>query len=76
MDFEGWMHENARVARDSAHQRDTKLDVAEIQVAGSLLNTHAKPSTEERAADKAIKAGETDRTERLTDAIRVSFLST
>jgi hypothetical protein len=61
MDFAGWMNEVAEWRHQSLVNRDTKLDVAEIQVAGSLLNTHAEAAHNDRAADKAIKAGETDR---------------
>jgi hypothetical protein len=61
MDFAGWMNEVAEWRHQALINRDTKLDVAEIQVAGSLMNTHAEAAHNERAADKAIKAGETDR---------------
>ncbi len=60
-DFEGWLAEIQEWHRQALIQRDTKLDVAEIQVAGSLMNTHAEAAHEEKAADKAIKAGSTDR---------------
>jgi hypothetical protein len=53
-DFTGWMH-------DIDTKRATALDVAEIKVAGELLNTHVEAEHNERAAQKAIKAGETDR---------------
>jgi hypothetical protein len=61
MDFAGWLHEISEWHEQALINRDTKLDVAEIQVAGSLLNTHVEAEHEKAAADKAIKAGETDR---------------
>jgi hypothetical protein len=64
-DFRGWQDEvekNTNVKREIAHiQRNTALDVAEIKVGGELLNTHVEAAHESRAADKAIKAGQTDR---------------
>lgn len=64
-DYEGWQREvdkNTDVKREIAHiQRSTALDVAEIKVGGELLNTHVEAAHESRAADKAIKAGQTDR---------------
>lgn len=61
MDFAGWMNEVAEWRHQALVNRDTKLDVAEINVAGSLMNTHAEAAHEEKAANKAIKAGQTDR---------------
>lgn len=61
MDFAGWMNEVAEWRHQALVNRDTKLDVAEIQVAGSLMNTHAEAAHEKAAANKAIKAGQTDR---------------
>jgi hypothetical protein len=65
-DYEGWQSEvdkNVRAKIAVAHiQRDTALDVAEIKVGGELLNTHVEAAHESKAADKAIKAGQTDRT--------------
>jgi hypothetical protein len=64
-DFEGWQSEvdkNVRAKVAVAHiQGATSRDVAEINVAGSLLNTHVEAAHEAKAADRAIKAGETDR---------------
>lgn len=64
-DFHGWQSEvdkNVKAKIDVAEiNRATQLDVAEIKVGGSLLNTHAEAAHEEKAADKAIKAGQTDR---------------
>lgn len=61
LDFNGWMAEIAEWRNQAEVNRQTKLDVAEIQVAGSLLNTHAEAAHEKAAAEKAIKAGQTDR---------------
>lgn len=61
MDFNGWLAEIAEWRNQAEINRATKLDVAEIQVGGALLNTHAEAAHNERAADKAIKAGATDR---------------
>jgi hypothetical protein len=64
-DYDGWQREvdkNTNVKREIAHiQRNTALDVAEIKVGGELLNTHVEAAHESKAADKAIKAGQTDR---------------
>lgn len=64
-DFAGWVSEvdkNVDAKIQVANiQRDTALDVAEIRVGGQLLNTHAEAAHEEKAADKAIKAAQTDR---------------
>lgn len=64
-DYEGWKSEvdkNARTKIQVANiQRDTALDVAEIKVGGQLLNTHVEAAHEEKAADKALKAAETER---------------
>lgn len=64
-DYIGWVRdtdENNRTKVEVANiQRDTALDVAEIRVGGQLLNTHAEAAHEERAADKALKAAETER---------------
>lgn len=49
-DFEGWMHE---VEVNSV----TKRDVAEIQVAGSLLNTHVEAEHDKQAAKALINKG-------------------
>lgn len=66
-DYEGWKSEvdkNARTKIEVANiQRDTALDVAEIKVGGQLLNTHAEAAHEEKAADKALKAAQTERRE-------------
>lgn len=61
MDFEGWLREIAEWRNQAEVNRATKLDVAEIQVGGTLLNTHAEAAHEKVAAEKAIKAGQTDR---------------
>lgn len=53
-DFTGWMH-------DTDVNRQTALDVAEIRVAGQLLNTNTEASHQRAAADKLIKAGTEDR---------------
>jgi hypothetical protein len=64
-DLAGWVSEvdkNVDAKIQVANiQRDTALDVAEIKVGGQLLNTRVEAAHEERAADKAIKAGQTDR---------------
>lgn len=61
MDFEGWLNE-VRMWRETVRmQGETQRDVAEIKVAGSLLNTREEAEHEARAADKAIEAGEKDR---------------
>jgi hypothetical protein len=64
-DYAGWVSEvdkNVSAKRDIAElDRQTKLDVAEIHVAGQLLNSHVEAEHNEKAADKAIKAGQTDR---------------
>lgn len=64
-DFAGWVSEvdkNVDAKLEVANiQRSTALDVAEIKVGGQLLNTRVEAAHEERAADKAIKAGQTDR---------------
>jgi len=60
-DFAGWMAEIAEWHEQAEINRATKLDVAEIQVGGALLNTHAEAAHEQKAAEKAIKAGQTDR---------------
>ncbi len=64
-DFDGWQSEVDKNVAAKVHvaniQRDTALDVAEIKVGGELLNTHVEAAHEEKAADKAIKAGQTDR---------------
>jgi hypothetical protein len=61
-DYIGWraeVAENTDTKLKVANiQRDTALDVAEIKVGGELLNTHVEAAHNERAADKAIKAGE------------------
>jgi hypothetical protein len=57
MDFEGWLREIAEWRHQALVNRDTKLDVAEIQASAQLLNTHAEAAHESRAADKLIKAG-------------------
>jgi len=66
-DFEGWVSEvdkNVGAKIDVANiQRNTALDVAEIRVGGQLLNTHAEAAHEEKAADKAIQAAQTERRE-------------
>ncbi len=61
LDFEGWLAEIREWHNQAEVNRQTKLDVAEIQVAGSLLNTHAEAAHEKEAAKQAIKAGQTDR---------------
>jgi hypothetical protein len=61
MDFEGWLNEISMWRETVRMQGDTQRDVAEIKVAGSLLNTEQEAQHEARAADKAIKAGATDR---------------
>jgi hypothetical protein len=61
LDFEGWLHEVAMLHENVRLQTDTQKDVAEIRAAGTLLNTHAEAAHNERAADKLIKAGETER---------------
>lgn len=61
MDFAGWMAEIAEWRNQAEVNRATKLDVAEIQVGGALLNTHAEAAHEQKAAEKAIRAGQTDR---------------
>lgn len=64
-DYAGWQSEvdkNVRAKVAVAHiQGDTSRDVAEIKVGGELLNTHVEAAHEAKAADKAIKAGQTDR---------------
>lgn len=64
-DYHGWTTEvdkNVKAKKDVAEiQRQTALDVAEIKVGGELLNTHAEARHNDRAAEKAIKAGQTDR---------------
>jgi hypothetical protein len=60
-DFEGWIQENRVWLETVLINAAAKKDVAEIQVAGSLLNTHAEAAHHERAADKAIAAGASDR---------------
>ena len=64
-DYIGWraeVAENTQTKIDVANiQRDTALDVAEIKVGGQLLNTHVEAAHEEKAADKAIKAAQTER---------------
>lgn len=64
-DYEGWQHEvaqNVGAKLEVANiQRDTALDVAEIKVGGQLLNTRVEAAHEAQAAEKAIKAGQTDR---------------
>jgi len=64
-DLVGWLSEvdrNVKAKIDVAHiQGDTARDVAEIKVGGEILNTHVEAAHNERAADKAIKAGQTDR---------------
>jgi hypothetical protein len=61
LDFEGWLAEIREWRHQAEVNRNTKLDVAEIQQAGSLLNTRVEAEANDRAADKAIKAGATDR---------------
>ncbi len=61
MDFEGWLAEIREWHNQAEINRATKLDVAEIQVGGALLNTHAEAAHEKAAANQAIKAGQTDR---------------
>ncbi len=60
-DFQGWLHEVAMLHENVKLQTDTQKDVAEIKVAGSLLNTEQEAQHERAAANRAIKAGETDR---------------
>ncbi len=60
-DFEGWLAEIREWHEQALIKRATDLDKAEIQVGGALLNTHAEAAHEQKAADRAIKAGETDR---------------
>jgi hypothetical protein len=62
-DFNGWLQEIQEWHNQAEVNRQTKLDVAEIQVAGSLLNTHVEAEHEKKAAEKAIKAGEDIRSE-------------
>jgi hypothetical protein len=61
MDFQGWLAEIAEWHEQALIKRATDLDKAEIQVGGALLNTHAEAAHEKAAADKAIRAGQTDR---------------
>jgi hypothetical protein len=61
LDFKGWLEENKVWLETVLINAAAKKDVAEIQVAGSLMNTHAEAAHNERAADKAIKEGATDR---------------
>lgn len=61
MDFMGWVREIEEWHNQALINRDTKLDVAEIQVGGALLNTRVEADANERAADKAIAAGAADR---------------
>jgi hypothetical protein len=64
-DYAGWQDEVQKNVAAKVHvaniQRDTALDVAEIKVGGQLLNTRVEAAHEAAAADKAIKAGQTDR---------------
>lgn len=64
-DMAGWMLDtqvNRETALDVEEMKGaTARDVAEIRVAGQLMNTHAEAKHNEKAADKALKAGETDR---------------
>jgi hypothetical protein len=64
-DYQGWVSEvdkNVKVKKDVAEiQRQTALDVAEIKVGGDLLNSHVEAAHEAKAADKALKAAQTDR---------------
>ncbi len=53
-DYEGWMQE--------VHiNANARKDVAEIQVAGSLLNTRQEAEADEKAAKRMIEAGTQDR---------------
>jgi hypothetical protein len=61
MDFNGWLNEIAMWRETVKMQGNTQRDVAEIKVAGSLLNTEQEAQHEKAAADRAIAAGETDR---------------
>lgn len=64
-DFVGWVRDtdvnNETKLKVAEMQGATARDVAEIRVGGQLLNTHAEAAHEAKAADKAIKAAETDR---------------
>lgn len=60
-DFEGWINEIAMWRETVRMQGDTQRDVAEIRVAGSLLNTEQEAEHEKAAANAAIKAGASDR---------------
>lgn len=60
-DYEGWMQENRVWLETVLINAAAKKDVAEIQAAGTLLNTHAEAAHNERAADKLIAAGGSDR---------------
>jgi hypothetical protein len=61
MDFEGWLREISMWRETELLKGDTQRDVAEIKVAGSLLNTEQEAQHEKAAANRAIAAGETDR---------------
>jgi Phage P22-like portal protein len=61
MDFQGWLREIAEWHEQALIASATKKDVAEIQQAGSLLNTRVEAEANDRAADKAIKAGAQER---------------
>lgn len=61
MDFQGWLREIAEWHEQALIGAAAKKDVAEIQAAGTLLNTHAEAAHNERAANKVIAAGADDR---------------
>ncbi len=61
LDFKGWLEENKVWLETVLINAAAKKDVAEIQAAGTLLNTHAEAAHNERAAGQMIKAGASDR---------------
>jgi hypothetical protein len=61
MDFQGWLQEIAMWHETERMKGATQRDVAEIRVAGSLLNTEQEAEHKKAEASAAIKAGATDR---------------